>query len=225
MAIGSGGIPPPDPPLWNARQVRFFYPREVMVYTTTMQPNAKYYGAAAQYNRPGGSSLGRLLKLAGLVVGIILLLFGGFLAYNFITSSGKNTAAQLVARQKQLLSFATINQETINNDMLKTINSNAVSLLSSDSYALQQGLKSVGLAMVPEAITKSEADATSAKTLASAKVQDTFDQVYLELLREKIAATESLARTVQGNGSLKAATQTLLTNLSAIDNQLSKLQL
>ena len=205
--------------------MRFFYPREVMVYTTTMQPNAKYYGAAAQYNRPGGSSLGRLLKLAGLVVGIILLLFGGFLAYNFITSSGKNTAAQLVARQKQLLSFATINQETINNDMLKTINSNAVSLLSSDSYALQQGLKSVGLAMVPEAITKSEADATSAKTLASAKVQDTFDQVYLELLREKIAATESLARTVQGNGSLKAATQTLLTNLSAIDNQLSKLQL
>lgn len=196
-----------------------------MVYTTTMQPNAKYYGAAAQYNKTGGSNFGNLLKIAGLVAGVILLLVSAFLAYDFITSAGKNTAAQLVARQKQLLSFVTTNQENITDDTLKTVNSNAISLLNSDSYALLQGLKSVGLSVVPEAITKSEADSTSAKTLTNAKVQGNFNQVYLELLREKIAATESLARTVQGNGSMKPATQKLLTDLSAIDDQLAKVQL
>ena len=53
------------------------------------------------------------------------------------------------------------------------------------------------------------------------------DSLYLELLREKIAATESLARTVQSgsSGSMKTAVTTLLSNLSAIDNQLAKLQL
>lgn len=196
-----------------------------MVYTTNMQPNAKYYGAAAQYNKSSGPNFGNLLKIAGLVVGVIVLLAGAFLAYNFFTSAGKNTAAQLVARQKQLLAFVTANQENINNDMLKTVNSNAVSLLSSDSYALQQGLKSVGLSAVPEAIAKSEADSTSAKKLANAKVQNTFDQVYLDLLREKLAATEALARTVHNNGSMKTVTQTLLTNLAAINSQLATLQL
>lgn len=190
-----------------------------------MQPNAKYYGAAAQYNKSSGPNFGNLLKIAGLVVGVIVLLAGAFLAYNFFTSAGKNTAAQLVARQKQLLAFVTANQENINNDMLKTVNSNAVSLLSSDSYALQQGLKSVGLSAVPEAIAKSEADSTSAKKLANAKVQNTFDQVYLDLLREKLAATEALARTVHNNGSMKTVTQTLLTNLAAINSQLATLQL
>lgn len=198
-----------------------------MVYTTTMQPGGKYYGAAAQYNKNGGINFGNLLKIAGLVVGIIILIAVGFLGYNLLTSAGKNNAAQLVAREKQLMNFVTSNKEGITNDTFKTINSNAISLLSSDSYALQQGLKTFGLTTVPEDIAKGEVDSASAKTLANAKVQDNFDQVYLELLREKIAATESLARTVQSNssGTMKTAVQTLLTNLSAIDSQLAKLQL
>lgn len=190
-----------------------------------MQPGAKYYGAAAQYNKNSGSNFSKILKIAGLLAGVLILLSGLFLAYNFITSAGKNTAAQLVARQKQLLSFVTTNQENITNDTLKTINSNAISLLNSDSYALGQSLKALGLSTVPEDITKSEADTTSAKTLTNAKVQDTFDAVYLELLREKIAATESLARSVQNNAPMKKAVDTLLVNLSAIDSQLAKLQL
>lgn len=198
-----------------------------MVYTTTMQPGGKYYGAAAQYNKNSGLDFSKLLKIAGLVVGVIILIAAGFMGYNFLTSAGKNNAAQLVARERQLLTFVTNNKEDIVNDTFKTVNSNAISLLSSDSYALQQGLKTFGLTAVPEDITKSEADTTSAKTLASAKTQANFDKVYLELLREKIAATESLARTVQSgsSGTMKTAVDTLLTNLSAIDAQLAKLQL
>ncbi len=198
-----------------------------MVYTTTMQSNGKFYGAAAEYNKGSGMNFSKLLKIAGLVVGGIILIAAGFFGYSFLTSAGKNNAAQLVAREKQLLTFVTNNQDDISSDTFKTINSNAISLLSSDSYALTQGLKTFGLNTVPEPITKAEADSTSAKTLASAKVQSNFDQVYLELLREKIAATESLARTVQSgsSGTIKTAVTTLLDNLSIIDSQLAKLQL
>lgn len=198
-----------------------------MVYTTTMQPGGKYYGAAADYNKSSGPNFGNLLKFAGIFVGAIVLIAGGFFAYTFFTSAGKNNAAQLVAREKQLLAFVTNNQDDITSDTLKTVNSNAISLLASNSYALSQGLKTFGLTAVPDPITKSEADTTSAKTLAEAKVRANFDRVYLELLREKIAATESLARTVQSgsSGSMKTAVTTLLSNLSAIDNQLAKLQL
>lgn len=192
-----------------------------------MQPGGKFYGAAAEYNKGGGLNFGNVLKIAGLAVGVIILIAAGFFGYTFLTSAGKNNAAQLVAREKQLLNFVTNNKEDITSDAFKTVNSNAISLLSSDSYALTQGLKTFGLTAVPEAITKGEADSTSAKTLTNAKVQATFDQVYLELLREKIAATESLARTVQSgsSGSMKTAVTTLLSNLSAIDGQLAKLQL
>lgn len=197
-----------------------------MVYTTIMQPGGKYYGAAAQYNS-SGPRLGNLFKIIGLVVGVLVLISLGFLGYTVLTSTNKNTAAQLVARQRQLTTFVAAHQTDISNDTLQTINSNANSLLTSDGYALLQGLKTFGLTAVPEDIAKNEADTTSTKTLDNAKIQNNFDRIYLELLREKVAATESLARTVRSNsnGTMKTATDTLLTNLSVIDEQLAKLQL
>jgi hypothetical protein len=63
--------------------------------------------------------------------------------------------------------------------------------------------------------------------LATAVIQSRFDAVYLQLLREKIAATQQLARSVQGNssGTMKTAVQALIANLTTIDGQLTKLQL
>ena len=191
-----------------------------------MQP--KYYGAAAQYNKPGGTGLGAILKIIGMVVGVIVLLSVGFLAYNAFSSGGKNSAAQLVAREKNLITFMTTNQSTLASDSFLTINSNAVSLITSDHYNLSQGLKSAyGLATAPEEIAKTEIDSTSKKTLDTAKIQSRFDQVYLELLRGKIAATQQLARTVSGqsSGTLKTAADTSIKHLTTIDEQLAKLQL
>ena len=191
-----------------------------------MQP--KYYGAAAQYNKPAGTPIGMILKFIGIGVGVIVLITVAFFAYSALTSGGKNTAAQLVAREKQLLSYLTSNQGSITSDVLRTANSNAISLLTSDSYALAQGIKTAyGLATVPDAITKAEADTTSKKTLDTAKIQSRFDRVYLELLREKVAATQQLAQTVlaSSSGSLKTAVETTISHLTTVDEQLAKIQL
>ena len=107
-------------------------------------------------------------------------------------------------------------------------NSNAVSLLTSDAQVLQKGLKTnYGLLAVPDEIAKTEIDTTSATVLRTAQVQSRFDAAYVQLLRDKITSTESLARTVLAgaSGTLKTAVQTALNNLVTVDNQLAKLQL
>lgn len=191
-----------------------------------MQP--KYYGAAADYNRPKSTGLGKILKIIGLVIGVIILITVGYFIFTALTSGGKNSAATLVAREKQLVSFLTTNQAGIGNDNLKTIASSATTLLNSDQYALTQGMKAAyGLAAPPDEITKAEADTTSKKALDTAKIQSRFDQVFVELLRDKLASTQQLARTVQGqsSGTLKTAADTAIKNITTIDEQLVKLQL
>lgn len=191
-----------------------------------MQP--KYYGAAADYNRPPSTGLGKILKLVGLVVGIIVLITIAYFAFMALTSGGRNSAATLVAREKQLTTFMTTNQATLENDNLRTINSNGSTLITSDHYALTQGMKAAyGLTSPPEDITKAEADTTSKKTLDTAKIQSRFDTVYVELLQEKIASTQQLARSVRdsSSGALKTAAEATIKNLTTIDEQLAKLQL
>jgi hypothetical protein len=204
--------------------VYFFMPQGVII--KLMQP--KYYGAAAEYNKPQSTGLGKILKLVGMVVGIIVLITIAYFAFMALTSGGRNSAATLVAREKQLITFMTSNQATIENDNLRTINSSGSTLITSDHYALSQGLKaSYGLATPPEEITKAEADTTSKKTLDNAKIQSRFDVVFVELLQEKIASTQQLARTVRdgSNGALKTAAEATIKNLTTIDEQLAKLQL
>ena len=205
-----------------------FYAQTLMVYNTTM-PAAKFYGAAAQYNKPPGFGVGgNLLKIAGIVVAALVLLTAGYIGFNALTSGGRNDASRLVARERVLLSFLSTNQSMITSDDLKTVNSNAISLQTSDVYALQQGLKSnFSVTTIPDDITKSEADTTSAKTLATAKTQGRFDQAYVQLLRDKIATLQSLENGIftSSNGSLKTAVQTNLDNLKIIDEQLAKLDL
>jgi len=191
-----------------------------------MQP--KYYGAAADYNRPKGTGLGQILKIFGMVVGAIVLITIGYFVVSALTSGGKTSVATLVAREKQLVLFLTQNQSAIQDDRLQTITSSATSLINSDQYTLTQGMKATyGLTAVPEEIAKTETDTTSKKTLDTAKIQSRFDQVYVGLLRDKIASTQQLARTVQGqsSGNLKTAAETTIKNLTTIDEQLAKLQL
>lgn len=191
-----------------------------------MQP--KYYGAAAEYNKPQSTGLGQILKIIGMVVGIIVLITIAYFVYSALTSGGRNNAATLVAREKQLITYMTTNQATLENDNLRTINSNGSALITSDHYALTQGMKTAyGLATPPEEITKAEADTTSKKTLDNAKIQSRFDTVYIELLQEKIASTQQLARSVRdgSSGTLKTAAEATIKNLTTIDEQLAKLQL
>ena len=94
----------------------------LMVYNATMQPGStttKYYGAAAQYNKTGGTG-GRLIKIALLILGAIILLSAAFIGITALTSIGRTDAARLVAREKQLLTFLTINQTSISTDDFQT---------------------------------------------------------------------------------------------------------
>jgi hypothetical protein len=199
-----------------------------MVYTVTMS-DAKFYGAAAEYNKAPGSGLNaRVLKLVLLVVAALVLITVGFFAFKAFTGASANDAARLVARERVLLSFINTNSATLVDEDLKTANSNTLSLLTSDGYALQNGLKTTfDITTPPDDITLSEADSTSAKTLLAAKTQSRFDQAYVQLLRDKVAAAQQLARTVlaSSSGSMKVAAQTNIDHLTVIDTQLSKLSL
>jgi len=191
----------------------------------------KFYGAAADYNKPpglAGINRGNIFKILGLSAGALILIIVGYVAFTALTSAGRNDAARLVARERVVLNFMTSNQAALSSDDLKTITSNAISLQLSDIYSLQQGLKtSFSLTTIPDDITKSEADTTSAKALVTAKTQGQFDQKYIQLLRDKIAAAQNLTTSVQNgsSGAMKTATQTNLNHLKIIDEQLTKLNL
>lgn len=194
-------------------------------YTKIMQP--KYYGAAAQYNKPSGLGLGNFFKIGGIVLGAIILVTIGYFVIMSFANAGQETAATLVAREKQLVTFITTNQKDITDDNLSTVNSNLLSLATSDAYALQQGLKSsYGLTAVPEAITKQESDTTSAAKLTTAKAQAQFNKVYLELLKSKIASIKEAAQevTTTSSGSMKTAAETTINHLTTIQQKLTQFQ-
>ncbi len=189
-----------------------------------MQP--KFYGAAAQYNKPSDSKLGAVLKIAGLVLLILVLITAGYYLVTALTSTNKNQAARLVAREKQLVSYISTYSKSITDDSLSTVSSNAYALATNDYYALQQGLKSsYSLSAVPDSITAEEADSTSESKLATAQSQNKFNEVYASLLKSKVTSAKTLALEVASNssGKMKTAANTTAEHLTEISDQLTAL--
>lgn len=190
-----------------------------------MQP--KYYGAAAEYNKKS-FRLDRRLLMFG-VLGLIVLVFiaVGFMLVTALTSAPRDDLARLVARESQLQKFVATAQATINNDELSKINSSANLLLLSDTVALKKALAvNFGINEPTAEITAAETDKTSAIKLKEASLVSKYDEVYLELLRAKIAATQELAKKIEAGAgaNLKITLQQIVANLASVDEQLAVLQ-
>lgn len=196
-----------------------------MLYNEFMQP--KYYGAAAEYNKPKFALKGRLFKVVGLVFLLLIVLMSAIAIVGLINSGPSNNLASLIVRQQQLQKFIAANQKSIHSSELAKLSAEASLFLTSDSTTLKGQLMSrYGVANISQEITKRETDTTSANKLKAAIQVNKFDSTYADILRDKLAATIELARIVEreSGSNLKAAAQQSIKNLQAVDTQLSAVQ-
>lgn len=192
-----------------------------------MQP--KYYGAAAQYNKPAGgpTGLGTILKIFGIFVGAIIIIAVGFSIFATFSKGPQNDFAKLVARMDNLRALLDAKSGNIRSSDLKTINANALLLVSGDASLLTKQLQSsFDLKEVPPDIAASVDDPSIDTTLDNAVLTGTFDKAYVAVLRDAIAKTYDLAQDLQGAGgtATKEAVKKTIESLTAIDEQLSRLQ-
>ncbi|HEU5187130.1 MAG TPA: hypothetical protein VFT87_01360 [Candidatus Saccharimonadales bacterium] len=189
-----------------------------------MDPNARYYGAAANYNKPGGPVFNRrFLVLIGALLVVILLLFVAFAIFNSFTSAPKERLATLVAREQSLQAFTSSNQSKLTSDHLQKVNSETHLYTTSDGASLKRQLSlRYGLSEIPKEITAAEAD-DSTKKLNEATQSGKFNEVYKEILNQKLVATQQLAESVQQGtkGQLNAALEKAIQNLVALQEQLA----
>lgn len=194
-----------------------------------MQP--KFYGAAANYNKPSGSSssnLRKVLMIVGLFFGVIILLVVVMSIISAITRGPQDEYSRLISRVDRLSALTQSQQNTIRNNDLRRANSTATMLLLGDSGALSRQLApAFGIAAVPEEIALSEGETTTEPKLKQANQLGTFDSTYADILRDKIAAAAALAQTVDtstNNEKIKAVLGKLLEDLTEIDRQLSEIK-
>ncbi len=198
-----------------------------MLYNAGMQP--KYYGAAADYRKPGGMGFHfdrKLLMILGGGVVAITLIAIAFGLLNAASSAPKNDLTTLFARERSLMSFVSKNRASISGSDLKKVAAEAELLLASDSALLSAQLAALyGITEIPQSIVDLEADTTSATKLANAQASGTFDQTFAGLLRDKIAATYALTVKINNTApdELKATLAHSTKALEAIDTQLTAL--
>lgn len=195
-----------------------------------MQP--KYYGAAAKYNsRSSGpqSNLQKVVIIIGGFFGLIIVLAIASSILGSIARGPSDEYAKLTARQAGLVKLVESQRTQIRNSELRTINSTAYLLFSGDGGTLNRLLPLFGMNEgVPEAILTQETDTTSDAKLKNASLIGTYDKVYTTILSERMASVAALSQTVGAASSepkVKAAIETMQSNLAEIQEQLSQLQL
>lgn len=188
---------------------------------------AKYYGAAAEYNKPSGFSFNnRVVFIILLVVVALIFVSVGLALFNAARQAPGIELATLVLREQKLQQFIAGEQKNIKSGKLSQINSNANLLLTSDTVALNKQLRATyGAVELPEETVRGEVDRTSEKLLKDAQLIDKYDDRYASILREKIAASQQLAKKILENasGALKNALTQNAENLRTIDTQLDAL--
>ncbi|HSE29053.1 MAG TPA: hypothetical protein VLA77_00505 [Candidatus Saccharimonadales bacterium] len=182
--------------------------------------NARYYGAAADYNKPGGSGIfRRILLLAGGLILLIILISVAFAVINSISSGPRRELEQLAAREQSLIAFTTTYQASITDSALTKINSETTTLVTSDWVSLMGDL---GLEELSEEAIALEAD-TNATKLETARQAGRFNDEYQTTLQTKIAAQLQLALSAQqktSNPQLSATLERTISNLQALQEQL-----
>ena len=189
----------------------------------------KYYGAAADYNKPSGFQFNSrilIIALGGLLIVVLLIVIVAVIAG--INSAPGRDLATLVARESELQSLLDKNKTKINDGDLRKANADANLLLLSSSITLTDYMTSVyGLKTIPTDISAAEADTTATEDLKAAEQVGKFDSTITQIARTKLADTITQAKKVLGevgNQELKAAIQNTITSLQSADDQLAKLQ-
>ena len=191
-----------------------------------MEP--RYYGAAANYNKPGGSLLNpKYLMIGGLVLLVIIVLMVATAVINGINAGPGRSLATLVARETDLESLADKNKQHIKSGDLRKISADLGILLLGDTVTLTGYMSSVyNLADVPEDIAADVADPDTDEDLKTAEQTGKFDVVFAAMLNTRLAAILDQAQKVQaavGNQELKDALQETITTVTSLQEQLASL--
>jgi hypothetical protein len=193
----------------------------------------KYYGAAAQYNKPaaggGLGGIGKIAMIVGFIAFVILSLIGGFMLVGSLTKGPQDEFVSLAARTANLQTLFDKQRANLTNGDLKKINAEAATLLQSSAIDLKNQAGTLyGVQEIPEAVNAAEAMGDAQDALDKAKVSGTFDRTYVTQLTDKVNGTFDLAKKLKGEVDDKA-TKTMLDRmmaaLTAINDQLSKVQL
>jgi hypothetical protein len=199
----------------------------------------KYYGAAAQYNKPattglmpstgGGGSAKKILMIVGVIIFVIIILVGGLSLISGLTKGPQDDFVALTARSSNLTALLEKQKPNIKNGDLKKINAEATTLILSDSVDLtNQAASLFGVAEIPEATAAAQSFATTEEELEKAKVSGTFDRTYVTEVTALVDGTFDLAKKLRDAVTTQEAQDILdktMTNLITINDQLSKVQL
>jgi hypothetical protein len=191
-----------------------------------MEP--KYYGAAAEYNKPSGFQFNRKFLLIGLVAIVVItaMLVTGAVITSLNAGPGRDLAT-LIARQSALQSILEKNKDQIKNADLRKANADTNLFLASNTVALTPYLLSIySLKTIPLDISSRESSATDASDLKQAAQVGKFDTTYIGFVRTKLASVLGLAQKVLdevGNQNLKTDLQAAINAIQNADDQLAAL--
>lgn len=185
----------------------------------------QYYGAAAEYNKPKRSKLfsGKFLFIIVGALVVLLLMLVLFTILGAIASGPRNDLARLTARTNQLQNIIDKNQNDIHSPTLKKLSAEAKLFVSTNYLALKNAYSGD----IPDTIAADEADATVSSKLTEATKAGKYDETYLGILKEKVAATLELAEKIQVSGGqvTKTAAAQTLSSLTAVNDQLKAIEL
>jgi hypothetical protein len=191
-----------------------------------MEP--KYYGAAAQYNKPGGMQFNRKFLVIGLgVILVITLLIVGVTVINGLNAGPGRDLAKLVARQSTLQTLLEKNKDIIRGGDLRKANADANLFLLSSTATLSGYMESLyGLKSIPTDISAAEADKSAIEDLKTAEHVGKFDSTFINIIRSKLSSVLDQTQKVLGevgNQDLKTALEDTVTALESADSEFAKL--
>lgn len=193
-----------------------------------MQP--KYYGAAANYNKGPSAPLSkRLIMLAVLFFGTIILLAIAFSIVSAIGKGPQEDFARVFARVDQIEKLMDKQKQSISDGDLSSINASATLLFIGDVSSMASVMKtSYGMDAVPDNIIAEIADTTTEAKLKTATNAGNFDSTYIKAIREKLATAYNAAQKASGEAPTDKSKEVLkkaMSDMSSVDAQLVDLHL
>ncbi len=191
-----------------------------------MEP--RYYGAAANYNKPGGTLFNpKLLMIGGLALVIIIVIFVAIAVISGINAGPSRDLATLVAQQTDLQTLTEKSKDRIKSGDLRKVNADASLLLLSDTITLTGYLNSLySITAIPPEVLAAATDPDTEGDLKTAEQTDKFDIVYIAVINQKLNSIREQVQKVQtqvGNKDLKTTLDATLATITSLQGQLSEL--
>jgi hypothetical protein len=195
----------------------------------------KYYGAAAQYNKPpslkgrGGMDVKKIGLIVGLILVIITILVVGLSLVSSVTKGPQEEFVALAARSSNFATLLDKQKSNIKNGDLKKINAEATTLMLSDSVELS-GLATrlFGVAEIPATASAAQGFAAAQESLDKAKISGIFDRTYVTEITSALDGLYGQAKKVRDALTTKSSQGTvdrMMTDIIFVNDQLTKVQL